>query len=201
MGLRERKAAQTRDHIRDAAMTLFERQGYDQTTMEQIAAAAEVGVATLYRYFATKDLILLGPALDSVSLMADYLAARPAGEPLDEALGHALAWLLTESDIRAAETERLRAQLDRASGPRAKLWDLWAQHRSLLENAIAERAGVEPTELWVGVTARITMMIAETALDLRRSSLGGRTAGEYAREVISLVDSGAAVMPQFPTGR
>ena len=198
MGLRERKAARTRDGIRDAALALFEQQGYEQTTMEQIAEASDVGIATLYRYFANKDLILLAPAMDSISTLADYFAARPPSEPLSEALGQALYKFLSDNDRRADETERWRAQLDRASGPRAKLWDLWAQQRTLLENAIAERAGVEPTELWVGVTAHIALMIAQMALDLRRSSLRTRTATDYAGEVVALLGSHEAVIPRLP---
>ena len=58
MGLREVKAARTREHIVDVAIELFIAQGYDQTTMEQIAEKAEVAPSTLYRYFTSKDLLV-----------------------------------------------------------------------------------------------------------------------------------------------
>jgi len=198
MGLRERKAARTREGILEAALTLFERQGFERTTMEQIAEAAEIGIATLYRYFPSKDLILLQPVIDAVGDLAAYFSARPEDEPLEESLGHALHRMLAESDRQAAAVERLRAQLDRAPGPRARLFDLWAQQRTLLEEAIASRAGVEPGEMWVGVAARTTMLIAEMALDLRRSSVSPRLASEYAEELVRLLRSPDAVLPRLP---
>ncbi|MCJ7725181.1 MAG: TetR/AcrR family transcriptional regulator [Acidimicrobiia bacterium] len=53
-GLRERKKLQTRDHIVRSAETLFAARGLQQVTMEEIAAAADVSVATLYNYFGSK---------------------------------------------------------------------------------------------------------------------------------------------------
>ncbi len=59
-GLRDRKKARTRAAIREHAMRLFREQGYDQTTIEQIAEAAEVAQSTVFRYFPTKeDLVML----------------------------------------------------------------------------------------------------------------------------------------------
>ena len=58
-GLRERKKQQTRDAIVRAAGTLFARNGFHTTTMEQIAAAADVSAGTLYNYFGTKQAVLL----------------------------------------------------------------------------------------------------------------------------------------------
>jgi AcrR family transcriptional regulator len=61
MGLREKKAKKTRERILEEALLLFKRDGYEQTSMEAIAEAAEVSPSTLYRYFLSKDLILLEP--------------------------------------------------------------------------------------------------------------------------------------------
>lgn len=69
LGLRARKKLRTRQAIREAAYRLIEERGYDNTTIEQIAAAAEVSPSTIFRYFPSKEHIILtadfaGPAVD-----------------------------------------------------------------------------------------------------------------------------------------
>lgn len=61
-GLRERKKAKTQDRILRSAIELFGENGYSNTTMEQIAERAEVGVGTLYNYFGSKRALLMGLA-------------------------------------------------------------------------------------------------------------------------------------------
>ncbi len=61
ISLRERKKRQTRQRLIEAALRLFQDQGYDDTTVEQIAAAAQVAKGTFFNYFETKEAIL--PAL------------------------------------------------------------------------------------------------------------------------------------------
>lgn len=200
MGLRELKAERTRAAILDAALQLFEAHGFEQATMEQIAERAEIGIATLYRYFPTKDSVLLAPIMASLGGMARRLDARPADESIDVAIGHALHDFLADGDSQADESMRLRAQLDRAPGPRARLWDLWAQERTLLEESIARRSGADSSELWVGIAAHTAMMIAEMALDLRRSSLSERSASSYADDLIHLLNAEGAVIPRLPAG-
>src|SRR5215472_11105399 len=58
-GMRERKRRQRRDAIIDAATELFQRNGYEQTRMEEIAARADVSPPTLYRYFPRKTELLI----------------------------------------------------------------------------------------------------------------------------------------------
>jgi AcrR family transcriptional regulator len=76
-GLRERKKARTRASIREHALRLFRGQGYQATTVEQIAAAAEVSPSTFFRYFPTKEDVVLQDDLDVRFIEA--LERQPAG--------------------------------------------------------------------------------------------------------------------------
>lgn len=203
MGLREQKAERTRTAILDAALGLFEEQGFDQTTMEQVAARAEVGVATVYRYFPAKDHVLLDPVVRNLTALATRVAARPSNEPLEEALGAALLEYLDEYDREAERWLRLRDVLDGAPGPRARLWDVLAQERRLLEEAIAARTGAAD-DLGVVLTAHTTMMIVELALDLRRSPVSPLSSVSAAGQILDILASGHVVLPRFaaqPEGR
>ena len=76
VGLRERKKERTRALIQHEALRLFAAHGYEQTTVEQIAEAAEVSTSTLFRYFSGKADIVRYDALDP--LLFDAYARQPA---------------------------------------------------------------------------------------------------------------------------
>jgi AcrR family transcriptional regulator len=76
VGLRERKKARTRASIREHAIRLFREQGYQATTVEQIASAAEVSPSTFFRYFPTKEDVVLQDDMDV--RMLEALDRQPA---------------------------------------------------------------------------------------------------------------------------
>ncbi|WP_439955937.1 acyl-CoA-like ligand-binding transcription factor [Nocardia kruczakiae] len=75
MGLRERKKQRTRRTIRAEAMKLFQRQGYSATTIEQIAEAADISPSTFFRYFPTKEQVVLADDVDPI--MIDAIESQP----------------------------------------------------------------------------------------------------------------------------
>jgi AcrR family transcriptional regulator len=197
MGLRERKIERTRELIVKTAVSLFETRGFDATTMREIAQASEIGPATLYRYFSSKEAILLEPATRRAGRLAAILDARPGGEPIDLALGGALRAFVSEIEPVADEIARVRRLVDAAPAARARVWDTRAVELDALTEVIARRADAAPDELWVVAAARTTMMITETALDLRRDDPGGASMSQRVEELIATMTGDRRVLPRL----
>src|ERR1700724_3509468 len=85
-GLRERKKQKTRHTIIDAALELFTKQGYEETTIAEIADAAEVSPRTIFAYFPTKEDILFDDLAALQERLAQALRERPAGATALDAL-------------------------------------------------------------------------------------------------------------------
>jgi AcrR family transcriptional regulator len=77
VGLRERKKARTREALVAAAIDLFSRQGFDGTTIEEIAEACEVSPRTFFRYFPTKEAVLFGDSEERCAALVAGLAVQP----------------------------------------------------------------------------------------------------------------------------
>ena len=88
LGLRDRKKVQTREAIRREAKRLIKENGYANTTVEQIAEAAEVSASTFFRYFPSKEMVLIANDLDLVTIEA--LGQQPADMPSLQAFRRAL---------------------------------------------------------------------------------------------------------------
>ena len=95
-GLRERTRRAVRAEIGYVAMRLFLGRGFEATTMEQIANEVGISRRSLFRYFGTKEEIVLGNLVEAGMAVRDALEARPAGEPPWEALRAALESLTLE---------------------------------------------------------------------------------------------------------
>jgi AcrR family transcriptional regulator len=106
LGLRERKKLQTRDRIASEALHLFAERGYDETTLADIAAAADVAPRTIFAYFDNKEDIVLCKELDLLDTLRRKLDERPPGTTTVDALR---AFLSTIEP--ADEQAKLRKQI------------------------------------------------------------------------------------------
>src|SRR2546429_432313 len=86
LGWRERKKLQTRDNIARVALELFAERGYDETTLAEIAEAAEVSPRTIFSYFESKEEILFCDAPARLEQIKEKLAQRPEGSTTIDAL-------------------------------------------------------------------------------------------------------------------
>ncbi|MGA5123371.1 TetR/AcrR family transcriptional regulator [Streptomyces pseudogriseolus] len=149
-GLRERKKIRTREAIRSAAYALIEQQGYDSTTVEQIAERAEVSPSTVFRYFPTKEDIVVTDEYDE-PLLAE-LAARPAGEPWTDSVRYVIREAVRLALTEQPETTRLRARLMlEVPAVRARMRETLTGTGRTLAEAVAGRTGLDPEGLEVRV--------------------------------------------------
>jgi AcrR family transcriptional regulator len=151
-GLRERKKIKTREAIRTATYALVEVQGWDATTIEQIAERAEVSPSTVFRYFPTKEDIVLTDEYDLVIL--EELRARPADEPWPVSLRHVMhrAIRLGVKDDPVVSRLRTRLMVEVPS-VRSRMMESMSSTGRLLCQAIGERSGRDPDSLEVRVYA------------------------------------------------
>lgn len=80
MGLRERKKDQTRRQLLEAALELIRRQGFEETTINQIAAAVNISSRTVLRYFPTKEDVIVSWVEDGMAIFLNCLKERPLDE-------------------------------------------------------------------------------------------------------------------------
>jgi AcrR family transcriptional regulator len=113
--LRERKRDRTRKALIDAALDLFERNGYDGTTVADIAEAADIGTRTFFSYFASKEELLFPESDARVAAAVTAIAHRKPDDRPADVLLRALR------DVGAAEGEP-DDMVDRVAAVRVRLF-------------------------------------------------------------------------------
>jgi AcrR family transcriptional regulator len=152
LGLRERKKIKTREGIRAATYALIKEQGYDATTIEQIAERAEVSPSTVFRYFPSKEDIVLTDEYDQ--LMAEELRARPEDESWMDSVRHVMRLAIEANNREDPEVARMRAHLSvQVPAVRSRMVESMSATGHLLRDAVAERHGLDPDSLEVRVYA------------------------------------------------
>jgi AcrR family transcriptional regulator len=117
--LKERKRHQTSTRIVEAAVALFTERGFDATTADDIAEAAECSRSTLFRYFGTKEDILFGDVYAELAEVRAALAALPRCDDTWQA-------------AKDVALTRFLAFLSGETGPPRECIELWFSHPALL---------------------------------------------------------------------
>ena len=161
-GLRERKKARTRAAIRQHALRLFREQGYDATTVEQIAEAAEVSPSTFFRYFPTKEDVVLQDDLDLVWM--DAFRAQPPD--LGPIAAMRTAVRAAFAGLAPGDLEQLREAMELAvavPAVRARMLEEMARISQAIAQAVAERSGKAASDFAVQAVAGAVIGIAMAA--------------------------------------
>jgi AcrR family transcriptional regulator len=195
--LRERKKARTRASLREHALRLFREQGYQATTVEQIAAAAEVSPSTFFRYFPTKEDVVIQDDLDA-RLFAAFEHQPPEVSPIG-ALRAALRE--TAASFSPAELEQLReASRLQLTVPeiRARLLDDMSRLMHLMSQTLAKRTGRAPDDLairtFAGAMLGVMMSVSLPYHDAKTSE------SEVAGVVADMFDRIDAALALFEAG-
>src|ERR1700760_3889342 len=204
-GLRERKKARTRAPIRREARRLFREQGYQATTVEQIAAAAEVSPSTFFRYFPTKEDVVLQDDMD-IRMVEAFARQPPELTPIAAVRG---AMQETWRSFTPVEWEQLR-EGGRLSMEvpeiRARTTDEFSRLINAFAGASATRVGRPAGDVRVRVLAGaiIGVLMAvflpehlepEAGLDFDEHSFGPESAARIDEE-LALLEPG--LPPQTP---
>jgi AcrR family transcriptional regulator len=151
-GLRERKKARTRASLREHALRLFREQGYAATTVEQIAAAAEVSPSTFFRYFPTKEDLVLQDDMDT--RMVEALQQQPADLGAVAAVRAAVQQVLGSYSGADLDIVRETTQLSMTVPEiRARAMDEFSRTIGVVADAVAQRAGRPGDDLAVRAVA------------------------------------------------
>jgi AcrR family transcriptional regulator len=159
LGLRERKKQRTRETIARAALELFDRDGFHDTTIPEIAAAADVSPRTVSAYFPAKEDLVFPDQEDSFARLGERIAARTGTETTADALRD---WIATELPLWAARDFEIRVQrriVDSDEGLKAREQRYRAYGEELIARSIAEDLGTSPDGLEARMAAAATFAI------------------------------------------
>jgi len=165
--LRERKKLRTARELQAAALALFAEHGFDHVTTDDIAAAAEVSKTTFYRYFSSKEEVLLGNPEADLDLVRAALHDRPRDEsPLDSVRNAILG--LADAIEHDRDTALAKGHLTRAtSSLKARYLEQLSAFEQVVAGFIAERRGVDPrSDLAARVLGAHTMTALRVAVEV-----------------------------------
>ncbi len=163
LSLRERKKLKTRRSLQEHALRLFKEQGYDGTTVEQIAEAAEISPSTFFRYFPTKEDVVLTDEYDP--LIIEALREQPPELPPVEAVRNVMRAIVGAmmADDRQRILDRSRMMMS-VTALRSRQWDQTKDTQRMLVTALAERLGRPADDFAIVAFAAAMIAVWEAAI-------------------------------------
>jgi AcrR family transcriptional regulator len=195
-GLRERKKQRTRDALVDSAYTLFQRKGFDATTVDEIADAVDISPRTFFRYFASKEEVALSLLDDQLAAMLDLFTRRPPTEPVLEALRNAAVEVMRacEAGERGFDTTHFESMQYLMSGSpalAAHVLERGATRLTELANQIAIRMGVDHrTDPRPYMVASVTVCSVQTAINAWRETEPDTRSSDLTNRAFQLLAEG-----------
>jgi AcrR family transcriptional regulator len=163
MGLVERRMRRTRRDLTKAAMGLFQEQGYDATTVDEIAAAGEVSPRTFYRQFRSKaDIVIAMPRMGFEELVATLEGWPPEGSivaGLREGLVHAMG------DATRADMEFMGKLMEQNPELRARRLEDFRLNEIAVAGALARHLEISADELRVKVASAAIVATMRVAVE------------------------------------
>ena len=190
VGLRESKKQETRQLISDAATRLFLDQGFEQTTIAEIAAAARVAKKTVTNYFGHKEDLALDHQDAFTGSLAATVADRAPGESALTALRHAFAEAVAAADPVAGfsgpEFARMVADSPTLT---ARLRDLHDLREVRLAEVLAETTGAAPDDIAVRTAAALLGSVHRMLFDrIQERTLAGWSNSRIGKELAADAD-------------
>src|SRR5437016_11716465 len=190
-GLREGRKRLTAAELEAAALRLFSERGFDSVTVDDIAAEADVSRRTFFRYFASKEDVLLANHFVQLARLRDAMAARPPDEPILTALRNALLSMTGDFEDRK-EMVILRGRIMRDTPSlQARSLVLQKAWEDAMQEMVAERLKVDPAlDLRPGVVSATTL--AELGVSFQSWLSAGATGDLIAMtaEALDLLNGG-----------
>jgi AcrR family transcriptional regulator len=188
--LAERKRQLVRDELANAALRLIAFKGFDETTVDQIVGAAGVSRRTFFRYFQSKEDVIVQYLAEVGGKVCATLAARPADEPLPVALRRAFA-VFTNNEKHAGQPEkdiRLTKLLLGTPPLLARYLERQIQWREELTVELTRRAAVDATDdLRPALVAAVAFAAFDTALTHWAAGNGAEDLAELVDQAFTLV--------------
>ncbi|MEM9464428.1 MAG: TetR family transcriptional regulator [Actinomycetota bacterium] len=175
----------TKSHLEITALRLFLREGYEETTVERIAEAADVSVRTFFHHFPNKLDVLWGDAVEEMEAFAQQLRARPEPD-----VSSALAAAIVEyaDGYEYGEADLLRFRIIHESDLYAEQTALYdGQFRQMLGRWLSERTGRDPDDFRLAAAAAVFEALRQLVVSTWAASGGEADVGELASIALATV--------------